>query len=282
MPARRQADCFCVRAVGRSAWWGADLSCQNGSIYRPLHRWRAERPDGHTIILATGFTLTVNPHIYRLPFDVERDFAPVSLLISSAALLVVSPTLRANSVQDLIRIARARPGELTFGSSGPGGFGHISGELFKMLTKTQMIHVPYKSAAPALTDLAAGNITVLFNNLLTTLPMVKAGRMRALAVTTRERSPVIPTVPTVSEAGVRGYESTTWNGLLAPAATPKEVMARLNTEVVKILGAAEVKQRISAQGAEVTPSTPEQFRAKIKEETVRMATVVRFANLKVQ
>lgn len=237
-------------------------------------------PDGHTIVLATGFTLTVNPHIYRLPYDIERDFAPVSLLISSAALLVVTPTLPAKSVPELIKLAKARPGELTFGSSGLGGFGHISGELFKMLTNTSMIHVPYKSAAPALTDLAAGNITVLFNNLVTTVPMVEAGRVRAIAVTTRERSPVIPQVPTVAEAGVPGYESTTWNGLLAPAGTPEDVLARLNSEIVKILGSADMKQRISARGAAVTPSTPEQFRAKIREETARMAEVVRFAKIK--
>lgn len=237
-------------------------------------------PDGHTIIFSTGFTLTLNPHVYQLPYSVERDFAPITQLVSSAALLAVTPTLPVKNVSDLVALARKRPGELTFGSSGIGGFGHISGEIFKMLTDTKMIHVPYKSSAPALTDLAGGNIALIFNNLVTTIPMVQAGRVRALAVTTKSRSPVLPNVPTVSESGVPDYESTTWNGLLTRAGTPKEIINRLNAEVVKILRSPAFISRIEAGGADVIPSTPEEFANRIKVDTARMGKVAAFAGLK--
>ncbi len=237
-------------------------------------------PDGHTIIFATGFTLTLNPHVYQLSFNVERDFAPITQLVSSAALLAVTPTLPVKNVTELIALARKRPGELTFGSSGIGGFGHISGEIFKMLTNTKMIHVPYKSSAPALTDLAAGNIALIFNNLVTTIPMVQAGRVRALAVTTKKRSPALPDVPSVSEAGIPEYESTTWNGLLTRAGTPSGIINRLNSEVVKILQSPAVISRIDAGGAEVIPSTPEELASRIKMETIRMGKIAAFAGLK--
>lgn len=237
-------------------------------------------PDGHTIIFATGFTLTLNPHVYRLTYNVERDFAPITQLVSSAALLAVTPTLPVKNVQDLIALARKRPGELTFGSSGIGGFGHISGEIFKMLTQTNMIHVPYKSSAPALTDLSAGNIALIFNNLVTTIPMVEARKVRALAVTTKKRSPVLPDIPTVLEAGVPDYESTTWNGLLTRAGVHRDLINKLNSEVVKILHSKDFSSRIEAGGAEVIPSTPGEFTARIKEETIRMGKVAAFAGLK--
>ena len=237
-------------------------------------------PDGHTIIFATGFTLTLNPHVYKLSYNVERDFAPITQLVSSAALLAVTSTLPAKNISELISLARKRPGELTFGSSGIGGFGHISGELFKMLTNTNMIHVPYKSSAPALTDLAAGNIAIIFNNLVTTIPMVQAGRVRALAVTTKKRSPALPNVPTVSEAGIPDYESTTWNGLLTRTGVPKGAINRLNAEVVKILQSQDVSSRIEAGGADVIPSTPEELAIRIKVETIRMGKIAAFAGLK--
>jgi len=237
-------------------------------------------PDGHTIIFSTGFTLTLNPHVYQLPYSVERDFAPITQLVSSAALLAVTPTLPVKNVSDLVALARKRPGELTFGSSGIGGFGHISGEIFKMLTDTKMIHVPYKSSAPALTDLAGGNIALIFNNLVTTIPMVQAGKVRALAVTTKKRSPALPNVPTVSESGIPDYESTTWNGLLTRAGTPSGTINRLNAEVVKILQSPAVISRIEAGGADVIPSTPEELANRIKVETIRMGKIASFAGLK--
>jgi tripartite-type tricarboxylate transporter receptor subunit TctC len=270
---------------GLSDKWGQPVVVENkagaqGNIGMDLV---AKSPaDGYTIIQATGFTLTVNPHIYKLPFDVSKDFAPISLLVSSAAVLVVAPTLPVKTVTDLVRLAKARPNELTYGSSGNGGFGHVSGVLLQMLTKTQMTHVPYKSSAPALTDVAAGNISFLFNNLITTVPFVKSGRVRALAVSTADRSSALPDIPTVAEAGVPGYESTTWNALLAPAKTPAGVIEALNLEVAHILNSAEVKDRIVATGGAVTPSTPAELARKINQETNRMASVVRFSGLNVQ
>lgn len=235
--------------------------------------------DGYTIIQSTGFTLTVNPHIYKLPYNTQSDFAPITQLVSSAAVLVVHPSLPVKSVGDLIKLANARPNELTYGSAGNGGFGHVSGVLLQMHTKTKMVHVPYRSSAPALTDLAAGNISFLFNNLITTVPFVKSGRVRALAVTTLERSKALPDIPTVSEAGVTGYESTTWNALLAPAGTPADVIATLNTEVARILNAPEVKERIEAGGGSIATTSPEQLAQKIKAETARMSEVIRFSGL---
>ena len=236
-------------------------------------------PDGYTIIQSTGFTLTVNPLIYKLPYDVLKDFAPISLLVSSAAVLVVTPSLPAKNVADLLRLARRQPQELTYGSAGNGGFGHVSGVMLQMRTKTQMTHVPYKSSAPALTDVAAGNIAFLFNNVITTVPFIEAGRVRAIAVSSRERSPALPDVPTVSESGVLGYESTTWNALLAPAGTPTSVVSTLNSEVGRILNSQEMRERISAGGGVVTSSTPAQLTAKIKEEMNRMSQVIKFSGL---
>ena len=235
--------------------------------------------DGYTIVQSTGFTLTVNPHIYKLPYNTHSDFAPISQLVSSAALLVVHPNLPVRSVMELAKLANARPNELTYGSAGNGGFGHVSGVLLQMHTKTKMVHVPYRSSAPALTDLAAGNISFLFNNIITTVPFVKSGRVRALAVTTLERSKALPDIPTVAEAGVTGYESTTWNALLAPTATPTDVIATLNAEVIRILNAPDVKDRIEAGGGSIATSTPEQLAHKIKVETTRMGEVIRFSGL---
>jgi tripartite-type tricarboxylate transporter receptor subunit TctC len=276
-----------ARLVGKglAERWGKPVVVDNragagGNIAMEL---AAKSPaDGYTIILASGFMLTVNPHIYKLPYDIQKDFVPISMLISSAAILVVAPSLPVKSVRELVNLAKARPNELTFGSSGGGGFGHVSGALFQMLTKTKMVHVPYKGSAPALTDLAAGNIMFLFNNIFTTMPFVKAGRVRALAVTSTERSPIAPDVPTVAEAGVPGYESITWNGLLAPAGTPPDIIAALNTEVVRVLNSPAVRERVEAGGGAVTPSTPTEFASKIRAETERMGEVIRFSGLKVQ
>lgn len=238
--------------------------------------------DGYTIIQSTGFTLTVNPHIYKLPYNTQTDFAPITQLVSSAAVLVVHPSLPVKSVRDLVSLAKARPSELTYGSAGNGGFGHVSGVLLQMLTKTKMVHVPYRSSAPALTDLAAGNISFLFNNLITTVPFVKSGRVRALAVTTLERSKALPEIPTVVEAGIAGYESTTWNALLAPAGTPADIITTLNAEVSRILNSPDVKDRIEAGGGSIATSTPEQLTAKIKAETDRMKEVIQFSGLGVK
>ncbi|MFN7088194.1 MAG: Bug family tripartite tricarboxylate transporter substrate binding protein, partial [Burkholderiales bacterium] len=191
--------------------------------------------DGHTLVIATVGTWAVNPHLYKLPFDVLKDFAPIIQISSSPGVLVVHPSVPAKSVKELVALARARPGELNYGSSGVGGFGHISGELFTLMTGTRMTHVPYKSSAPSLTDLISGQIQVLFNNAISTVPHVKSRRVRALATTGASRSSALPELPTVAEAGVPGYENSSWSAVAAPAGTPKPILARLHQEFAEIL-----------------------------------------------
>lgn len=251
----------------------------NGNIGMEL---AAKSPaDGYTTVFGSGFTLTLNPHIYQLPYDLQKDFAPISHLVSYPAVLVVNSSLPVTTVKDLIALAKRRPGDLTFGSGGAGGLGHISGELLSMLTGAKMVHVPYRSSAPALTDVAAGHIAILFNNLLTTMPIITIGKVHALAVTSKARSSILPDIPTVAEAGVPGYEITSWNGLLAPAGVSKEIIAKWNEEVSRALNLPDVKQRFEASGAHVGPSSPEQLAAKIREETSKMAKVAKYAGLKV-
>jgi len=250
----------------------------NGNIGMEL---AAKAPaDGYTTVFGSGFTLTLNPHIYQLPYDVQKDFAPITHLVSYPAVLVVNSTLPVKNVKGLIALAKKHPGELTFGSGGAGGLGHISGELLAMLSGVKMLHVPYRSSAPALTDVASGHIAILINNLVTTMPLVKLGKVNALAVTSRERSSIMRDIPTMAEAGVPGYEITSWNGLLAPAGVPKDIIAKWHDEVVRALNAPDVRQRFEASGAHVLPSSPEQFAAKISDETAKMAKIVRHAGLK--
>jgi len=237
--------------------------------------------DGYTWVIATVGTIAVNPTLYRLSFDMVRDFAPVVHLTSSPAVLVVHPSLPVKSVADLIALARKRPGELTFGSSGSGGLGHISGEMFRQMARLDMVHVPYKSAAPALADLLGGQISMLFENTITATPHIRSGRLRVLAVSTASRATILPEVPTVSESGLPGYANNSWNGMLVPAGTPRELVARLNSEIVRILQLPDVRERLTAVGADIVGSTPEQFGALIRSEIDKLAKVVRAAGIKV-
>jgi tripartite-type tricarboxylate transporter receptor subunit TctC len=239
-------------------------------------------PDGYTIVISTVGTLAVNPHIYKLSFDVLRDFVPITQVSDSPAMLVVHPSIPARSVKELIAVARARPGQLSFGSSGAGGLGHICGELFKLLAGVDMVHVPYKSSAPALTDVAGGHIAVLFNNMIATVPLVKQGRLRALAVTSVKRSAALPDLPTVAESGLPGYENNSWSGVLVPAGTPREIVTRLNGELVRILRLPDVKEKHDAVGAEVVGSSPEQFAAYLKSETEKLGRIVRQAKIRAE
>ena len=231
--------------------------------------------DGYTMLLiSVGFAS--NPALYsKLPFDPIKDFAPVTLVATTQNVLIVHPSVPARSARELIQLAKSRPGQLNFGSSGTGTSQHLAGELFKSMAGVQMQHVPYRGSAPALTALIGGEVSLMFNNLLTALPHVKAGRLRALAVTSAERSPAAPEIPTMAESGLPGYDVSTWYGLLVPAGTPKEIVARLNAEVVRILNLPELKERLRSQGADVIPSTPDQFAAHIRQEMVKWAQVVR-------
>lgn len=236
-------------------------------------------PDGYTLLMSVP-ALATNPAIYKkLPYDALRDFAPVTLAISQPHLLVVHPSLPANSVRELITLAKARPGDIVFASAGNGSNLHLAMELFLVMTGTKMVHVPYKGPAPGIIDLVAGRVSVMMPGILPGGPHVRTGRLRALGVTGRTRAATMPDLPTVAEAGVPGYESTVWNGLLAPANTPKEVIARLHKEVTAVLLIPVVKERLASEGAEIVASSPEEFSSHIRAELSKWASVVKSAGI---
>ena len=239
-------------------------------------------PDGYTLLMMS-LTLTVNPSLYKkLPYNTEKDLAPVTLVASAPLMLVVHPSLPAKSVNELIGFAKANPGKLNFGSGGPGTTPHLAGEMLKMMAKVQMTHVPYKGGGPALADLVGGQIQLMLENIPSTLPHVKAGRLRALAVSGLKRSPLVPDLPTLDEAGLKGYEIVGWNGLFVPSGTPQSIIAYLHGLTVKALAQPDVKERLATLGAEGVGNTPEQFRGFLKAEIVKWARVVKEAGLKVE
>ena len=227
--------------------------------------------------------LAINASLFgKMPFDPIRDLAPVTLAASTPNVLVVHPSLRAATIEELIALAKARPGEINFASSGHGTPAHLAGELFNSMARVKMVHVPYKGAAPALADLLGGQVQLMFSTMPPALPHVKDGRLRALAVTSAKRSPAMPELPTVDEIALPGFEANTWHGVVAPAGTPTAIIARLNREIVSILHLPEVVERLSAQGAEPVGSTPEEFAAYIRSETVKWAKVVRESGAKAE
>jgi len=232
-------------------------------------------PDGHTVqIISAGFT--VNISLYpRLPYDSLRDFAPVTQLTSGPAIVVVHPSLPARSVKELIAFARARPGQIVYASAGSGSPSHLAVELFKVMTKTDLVHVPYKGAAPAMTDLIAGQVQVSFPTIIAAFPHVKSGRLRALAVTGARRSPAAPDLPTMAEAGVTGYEAANWFGTVVPAKTPPAIVSKLRQEIARALRLPDVQERLLSQGMEPVSNTPEQFADYIKSEMAKWAKVVK-------
>jgi tripartite-type tricarboxylate transporter receptor subunit TctC len=236
--------------------------------------------DGYTLVIATVGTWAVNPYLYKLPYDVMKDFAPVTQISTSPGVLIVHPSVPVKSVKELIALAKKRPGDLNYGSSGVGGFGHISGELFALMTGTKMTHIPYKSSAPSLTDLIGGQIQVLFNNAISTVPHVKAGKVRALATTGAKRLSVLPDLPTVAESGVPGYENSSWSAVAAPARTPRPVIERLHTELSAILKLPDIQEKHAGVGADIVGGTPEQFHAYLKSELAKFSKLVKEAGIK--
>lgn len=235
-------------------------------------------PDGYTLLMGFVGTHAINASLYStMPYDNAKDFEPVSLVAMVTIILVVHPSIPANSVKELIVLARSRPGQLTFGSPGNGTPQHLAGELFNTMAGVKMVHIPYKGAVPALTDLLGGRVSLIFSSMPPALPHVKAGKLRALAVTSARRSSAAPDVPTIAESGLPGYEVINWYGILVPAGTPKEIVARLNAEILKILNVPDVKERLSAQGAETFSSTPQEFAAYIRKETEKWAKVVKYS-----
>lgn len=233
-------------------------------------------PDGHTLFMGTVGTHAINASLYKkMPFDPVKDFAPLTRVANVPNLLVANPAQPYKSVKDLITYAKANPGKVNFGSSGNGSSIHLSGELFKSLAKVDMQHVPYKGSAPAVTDLLGNQIGIMFDNMPSAIQHVRSGKLVPLAVTTAKRSPELPSVPTIAEAGVPGYEATSWFGMFAPAGTPAPVLAKLNAAIVKVLAQPDVKKKINEQGAEVYSETPEQFAAFIQAESVKWGKVVK-------
>ena len=239
------------------------------------------KPDGYTILMGTIGTQAINASLYsKMPYDAAKDFAPVTLVAMVPNVLVVHPAVNARTVGELVALAKAKPGELNFASSSTGGSPHLSGEMFKQMTGANIVHVPYKGSAPAITDLLGGQVSLMFDNLPSALPQVKAGKLRALGVTSARRSQAAPDIPTIAESGVPGYEVDSWFGILAPAATPKEIVSKLNVEIVRILKIPEVRERLLEQGAEPVGDTPEQFAEHIRKETVKWARVVKASGAK--
>jgi tripartite-type tricarboxylate transporter receptor subunit TctC len=233
-------------------------------------------PDGYTIMGGTISTHAINASLYKnLPYDPVRDFAPITLIVRVPNMLVVNPDVPAKDVRELIALLKANPGKYSFASSGNGTSQHLSGELFKVMTGVEMQHVPYRGSPPALADVVGGQVTMTFDNITTAWPLVKGGKLRALAGTTAKRSPIAPDVPTLAESGLASYEIGSWQGVFAPAGVPAEIVKRFNAEIVRIVNAPDVRQKLLDMGAEPAPNTPEEFAAMVKAEVAKWADVVR-------
>jgi tripartite-type tricarboxylate transporter receptor subunit TctC len=237
-------------------------------------------PDGYTLVMAPASSLTIAPSLYaKLPYDSVRDFSPITNVASGPNMLVIHPSIPAQSLGDIIAIAKARPGRLTYASSGATSMSGLSAELFKSMAGIDIVGIPYKGTGPAIIELIGGQVDLMLADLAIALPHVRDKRLKAIAVTGSKRSALVPDVPTVSEAGVRGYSIVNWRGLLAPATTPREIITKLNSEVVKILRAADIKETLAREGYEPIGDAPEQFGAFIKSEISRYAKLVKAAGI---
>ncbi len=238
-------------------------------------------PDGYNLHLATLGAMVISPIITRVPYKPLKDFATITMAVQLQNMFITHPTLAAKTLPELITLAKKKPGALNYASSGLGSPGHLAGELFKSMTKTDMMHIPYKGGGPALTDLLAGHVPIFISVISTGVPHVKSGRVVALAVTGAKRSPALPDVPTVAETpGLKGYEASNWYGMVAPDGTPKPILERLHKELTGVLTSAVVRDTLLLRGIETTVSTPEEFTAYIKSETVKWGKVIRAANLR--
>ena len=270
-----------ARAVAQklSETWGQQVIVDNrpgagGNIGSELVAKSA--PDGYTLLMGTVGTHAINPSLYaKMPYDHVKDFTPVILVAGVPNVLVVNPSLPVNSVSELIAYGKANPNKLNFASSGNGTSIHLSGELFRTMTGVAMTHVPYKGSSPALTDLIAGQVQLMFDNLPSSLQFIKAGKLRALAVTSAERSSALPEVPTLAESGLPGFEASSWFGVLAPAGTPNDIIVKLNTAIAGWLATADAKEKLAAQGAIAAGGAPDAFVRHIAAESNKWAKVVK-------
>ena len=236
--------------------------------------------DGYTLVITVVGTWAVNPYLYKLPYDVQKDFAPIIHFATTPGVLVIHPALPAKTIKELIVLARKRPGELAYGTAGLGSFTHISAELFAVTTGVRMTHVPYKGSGPVMADLAGGHIQLSFASAVPAMPQIQAGRLRALATTGAKRLTVLPDLPTIAEAGVAGYESSTWTAIAAPARTPQPVIERLNREVNAVLQLPDIQERSAAMGSVITGGTPEWFQDYLKSELAKYGKLVKQAGIK--
>jgi tripartite-type tricarboxylate transporter receptor subunit TctC len=239
-------------------------------------------PDGYTILLGALSTHAVNPSLYKsMPYDAAKDFAPITLIAITPNVLVVNASLPVNNVREFLAYAKANSGKIAFGSGSNGSAGHLAGELFKVETGVDATHIPYKGGAPATQALLAGDTQFMFDNLANAMAQVKAGKLKALAVTTAQRSPLVPDLPTMAEAGLPGFDISTWYGLFAPAGTPAPIVAKWNADVTKILTAPDVRAKLVADGADPSPDTPEQFAQMISRELAKYARIIKASGAKV-
>ena len=239
-------------------------------------------PDGYTLVMGSIGTHAVNVSLFsRMPYDPVKDFAPVALTMEADGLLVLHPSVPVKTLKDLIALSRARPGQLAYASAGNGTAGHLAGELFKSMAKIDIVHIPYKGNVPAITDLVGGQTSMLFATLPTVLPLAKAGKLHALAVTGLQRNPATPEVPTMAESGLPGFEVTNWIGVFAPAGTPADIVAKLNAEIMRIMRMPDVQSRLANEGAKFRPTTPNEFAAFVKTEIAKWGKVIRDAGVKV-
>jgi tripartite-type tricarboxylate transporter receptor subunit TctC len=239
--------------------------------------------DGYTILLGTSAGMVLNPLLMsKIPYDPHQDFAPVSLVIVLPQLLAVHPGLAARNIKEFIALAKAKPGQLNFGSSGVGTPNHLGGEMLKAMAGINIVHVPYKGGAASITDLIAGQVQLVISSAPSVVPHVKSGRLRALAVGSAKRTPALPEVPTVAESGVPGYEYTTWYGIFAPRKTPAPIVAKLNAEIVRMLADPQVSQRFQSQGGDPASSTPAELTAYMKAETARWQRVIKTAGIRIE
>jgi tripartite-type tricarboxylate transporter receptor subunit TctC len=237
-------------------------------------------PDGHTLCMGTSGSIAISPNMNKVPYDPAKDLIPITQTSAQAMLVVLHPSVPIGSVKELIAFARAQPNKLAFASSGTGGSGHLAAELFMAATRVTMTHVPYKGNGPALLAQVAGEVQLGFNNILAVLPHVNNGRLKAIAATSAKRARAVPNLPTLAESGVPGYDATSWNGIFAPAKTPRFIIDKIHAEVVKALSAPDVKEKLIAAGSEPIGSTPEEFLAYVKLELARWGKVIRDNNIR--
>ncbi|MGH8030776.1 MAG: Bug family tripartite tricarboxylate transporter substrate binding protein [Luteimonas sp.] len=275
-----------ARTIGQklTASWGQPVVVDNrpgagGNIGAAAGARAA--PDGYTLTLTAAGIMAVNPHIYpKLTYDSIKDFAPVTQLVNAPLLLVVHPSVPANNFKEYLQLLKSQPGKITVGNGGTGTAQHLGAEFFDMSANVTSVHVPYKGSAPATTDLIGGQVQALFDNMVTLIPHIKAGKLKPLAVTSTSRVAILPDVPTVAESGLPGFETGTWYGIAAPAGTPKDVIHKLQAEIARILAMPDVHEKLKQQGLIPVGSTPEQFGKFIESERVKSGKIVKAANIK--